>query len=456
MDKVAPLVLPVPVPPERELTAWQVYRRMRRNIIASWPRPAYEQMLVRRRLLGVDTLIVNDPTIFRHVLSGNAANYERPTSFRRPVLRTLRNGLLLAEGKDWRRQRRMLAPLFTPAHFGRLLSHFVAAGACMAGGLSDRRVNFADRLQTASVDALCRALFSLPGEAAGASGLPGLMREFLGGVGRFTIWDLLARSDGDLNWFMRHRSKWAVRWFSAIDAVIEARRAQPPGGGDRDFLQLLMDVRDPEDGSALDPEEIQDQVSTLLAAGFETTARAMFWAVYLLSRDPAAQEEIRAELSAFPPEQARTLADLERWPTLRRAFLETLRLYPTAPFIARAARGPDRLGEFAIDRGAVVMVCPWIIHRHRRFWDEPDAFVPSRWIGREEHTGSCFLPFGLGPRICIGIAFSQAEAMIMLGMLLSRFEIILDDDRPVLPHVVFTTVPDVEPWFRVRPVTAAA
>jgi cytochrome P450 len=156
----------------------------------------------------------------------------------------------------------------------------------------------------------------------------------------------------------------------------------------------------------------------------------------------------------FPPELVRTLADLARWPALRRTFLETLRLYPNAPFIARAARGPDLLGTVAIERGAVVMICPWIIHRHRRFWDEPDSFVPARWIGREEQTGSHFLPFGLGPRICLGLAFSQSESMILLGMLLSRFEIELDDDRRVLLQVVFTTVPDVEPWFRLRPVTS--
>lgn len=445
-----PLTLPVPLPPEQPLPAWQVFRLIRRNVIATWPRAAYEEMVVRRRLFGTDTLIVSDPTVVRHVLTGNAANYERPLSIRRPLRPALGNGVLLSEGDAWRRQRRMLAPLFTPQHVSGLLPHFAAAGAGLLGHTGGARVNLADLLQRAALDAVCRALFSLPAEAAGAAGLPELIREFLDGVGRITIWDILARGEGDFAWFLRARVAFAARWRAGIDAVITARAALPPGAAQRDVLQLLQDARDPQGGGALSADEIREQVATLLAAGFETTARAMFWTVYLLSFDSPAQAEIRGELAAFPPEEARTLADLGRWPALRRAFLEALRLYPTAPFISRVARGADRLGEIAIDRGAVVLACPWIIHRHRRFWESPDAFLPARWVGREEQTGPHYLPFGAGPRICLGAVFAQAEAMMLLGMLLARFEIVLDDARPVLPQVVLTIVPSVEPWFRLR------
>jgi cytochrome P450 len=444
------ITLPVPVPPEHDLPAWQVFRLLRRNIIATWPRAAYEEMLVRRRLFGTDTLIVNEPGLVRHVLSGNAANYERPLSIRRPLRPTLRNGVMLSEGADWRRQRRMLAPLFTPQHVGRLLPHFAVAGAGLQGLGTGERVNLAGLLQRTALDAVCRALFSVSAEAVDAAGLPGVIREFLDGVGRTTIWDVLARSETDFAWSMRGRLDLAARWYAGIDAVIEARRALPPAAAGRDVLQLLRDARDPEGGGALSEEEIREQVATLLAGGFETTARAMFWTVYLLCFDRPAQAEIRAELAVFPPEQVQTLADLARWPALRRAFLEALRLYPTLPFISRVARGPDRLGDAAIGRGAVVLVCPWTIQRHRRFWEAPDSFMPERWRGREDQTGPHFLPFGAGPRICLGAAFAQTEAMVLLAMLLSRFEIVLDDDRPVLPQAVLTTVPGVEPWFRLR------
>ncbi len=452
-DQVGSITLPVPVPPAHPLPAWQVFRLLRRNIIATWPRAAYEDMVVRRRLFGTDTLIVSDPALVRHVLTSNAANYERPLSIRRPLRPALRNGLALSEGADWRRQRRMLAPLFTPQHVGSLLPHFAAAGAGLLAHATGERVNLADLLQRAAVDAVCRALFSVPAEAAGGAGLPGLIREFLEGVGRITIWDVLSRREADFAWFMRGRVAFAARWTAGINAVIAARDALPPDAARRDVLQLLRDARDPEGGGALTEDEIGEQVATLLAAGFETTARAMFWTVYLLSFDRPTQTAIRAELAAFPPGRVRMLADLVRWPALRRAFLEALRLYPPFPFISRVARAPDRVGELAIDRGAIVLACPWIIHRHRRFWEAPDSFRPARWVGREEQTGPNFLPFGAGPRICIGAAFAQAEAMLLLAMLLARFEIVLDDARPVLPQVVLATVPSVEPWFRLRPWT---
>lgn len=330
-DQVGSITLPVPVPPAHPLPAWQVFRLLRRNIIATWPRAAYEDMVVRRRLFGTDTLIVSDPALVRHVLTSNAANYERPLSIRRPLRPALRNGLALSEGADWRRQRRMLAPLFTPQHVGSLLPHFAAAGAGLLAHATGERVNLADLLQRAAVDAVCRALFSVPAEAAGGAGLPGLIREFLEGVGRITIWDVLSRREADFAWFMRGRVAFAARWTAGINAVIAARDALPPDAARRDVLQLLRDARDPEGGGALTEDEIGEQVATLLAAGFETTARAMFWTVYLLSFDRPTQTAIRAELAAFPPGRVRMLADLVRWPALRRAFLRGIAPLPAFP-----------------------------------------------------------------------------------------------------------------------------
>lgn len=453
---VLPVRPPVPEPPASPLPAWEVVRRMRRNVITTWPRAAYDEMVLRRRLFGADMLIVNEPAMVRQVLTGHGTTYGRPVALRRPLRPALRNGVLLSEGADWRRQRRILAPLFTPAAVGGLLPHFAAAGEAMVRGLAADRVNLADMLQNAALDAVCRALFSLPAEAIGAAGLPELLREFLDGVGRLRLLDFLARTDGDFAAFGRDRQEFAGRWCAAIDTVLRARLALPPEQAGHDVMHLLLGARDPEDGGALSADEVHEQAATLLAAGFETTARAMFWTVYLLSLDRAALAEVQAELAAFPPAGVRTPADLARWPALRRCFLEALRLYPTVPFLSRVALVPHRLGTIDVAAGTLVLVCPWIIHRHRRFWDDPDAFLPSRWAGREEQTGPNYLPFGGGPRICLGAAFAQVEAMVLLATLLAARTPELDDDRIVMPQVVLTTVPAPEPWFRLRPVAAPA
>ena len=213
-----------------------------------------------------------------------------------------------------------------------------------------------------------------------------------------------------------------------------------------------MAARDPETGEPLSNAEIRDQAATMLAAGFETTAGAMFWTLYLLARDPDEQARIRQEIQADPP--SASLAEVgRRWPRLRRAVLEALRLYPSAPLLFRMALQPDRLLDVEVPAGSIVIIAPWIVHRHRKLWDNPDAFMPGRFEGKEREylSGGAYLPFGAGPRICIGASFALTEASIMLATLLGRFEVRLDDDRELEPRSMITTTPSIDPWFRLEP-----
>ncbi len=215
------------------------------------------------------------------------------------------------------------------------------------------------------------------------------------------------------------------------------------------MLDLLLKVRDPETGEGLGDAEVRDQTSTMLTAGFETTARALFWTLYLLSLDRAEQDRIRAELEADPPEP-RAPRTAGRWPRLRQALLEAMRLYPPAPLLFRTAVADDVLSGVEVPQGATVIISPWILHRHRLLWDQPDAFMPERFAGRMQEylTSAAYIPFGAGPRICIGASFAITEAVVVLAILLSRVEVVLDDDRPLTPRSVITTHPDIEPWFR--------
>lgn len=192
----------------------------------------------------------------------------------------------------------------------------------------------------------------------------------------------------------------------------------------------------------------------MLFAGFETTSRLLFWASYLLSLDPIEQSRLRAEVTAFPPAQVRSLDDLQHWPRLRLVLLEALRLYPPVPSMIREAVADDVVLGMPIPAKTQVWISPWVVHRHRKYWDQPTAFLPERFAGVTAPWTSigAFIPFSGGPRICIGAAFAMAEAQIVLATLISRFEFGLESDRPVLPRATLTVVPDVEPWFRLEPV----
>ena len=212
----------------------------------------------------------------------------------------------------------------------------------------------------------------------------------------------------------------------------------------------MLSLKDAESGEALSDAEIRDQCATMFFAGSETTARLMFWASYLLAMDPEEQASVHKEITAFPPDRISGLDDLQNWQRLRNVLLEALRLYPPAPHILRDAIGPDDICGESIGANTQVLMSPWVMHRHRRFWDRPTAFLPSRFAGKTAPWTQtpAYIPFGAGPRICIGSLFALSEAQIVVAQLLSRYRISLPDARPVLPVGRVTIEPSDEPLFR--------
>jgi cytochrome P450 len=404
---------------------------------------------------GMATLMVNDPEGVRHVAAGDAKGlYHKSITTRRLVRPAAGDGLVLAEGAEWRKQRKALAPAFTPNAVNLFIPHFKAAAEVLLSDLGKGpRHNLAFAFQEAALDAACRALFSMPIGGRGRR-LAKLARNYVKGPGRPMIWDSLAPSEDFLAFLTPGRWLFRRRWMKEARGVIAERRAQERDP-DRpaDLLDLLIEARDQDSGDPLTDQEIRDQVSTFIGAGFETTARVLFWTAYLLSLDKAEQQRLREEVAAFPPDKVQVLANLQQWPRLRAVLLESMRLYPPAPLYTRVAMAPDVVAGRQVEPGTLVMISPWLIHRHKKLWDRPEAFIPDRFEGKAQDylTNGAYIPFGAGPRICIGATFSLAEASLMLAMLLQRFEIDLDDDRPVTPVSIITTMPDIEPWFRLTP-----
>jgi cytochrome P450 len=448
--RAAPLIPPAPKVYPRDLPDWRIAAGMTSNTLAIWSERAFDEPVMRRRVLGVDTLLINDPDAARALLSAPLGSHIRPIAAVRPVLPFTGRGLLLAESETWRRQRRMLAPVFTPANVGGLLPHFAAAAEAMIASASVLpRINLSALFHEATLDAVLRALFSLPADDRRAR-MARMVRAFVSGPGRAQLWDGLAKSENDFAFSLGPRRRFAAVWFAEVGAIVTERRVQGPGGGD--MLDLLLAARDPETGEPLNDVEIREQSATMIAAGFETTSRLLFWTAYLLARDPAEQSRVRAEIAAAPPETMDSLSALQAWPRLKACLLEALRLYPPVSLILRSNLETETIMGETLPPGCLITISPWVMHRHRAQWDEPTTFRPDRFAGKAAPwTSGAFMPFGGGPRICIGASFAMAEAQVMLGRLLARFDIALDDRRPVLPVGGVTTSPNVEPWFKLTP-----
>jgi cytochrome P450 len=422
--KPVPFVPPAPKPRSRPPSRLATIRIVYRNALELWAEPAYNEPWVLFRGLTGAVVVANDPALVRHVLLDNAANYKLAPG-RQALLRPLlRDGLLTAEGDVWRRSRKAMAPVFTPRHI-----------QFFAPSMHERALKFAARYEKAmepadiakdmtelTFDILAETLFS--GEIAARHDvfLKQIAR-LLETMGRLDPLDLL----GAPQWLPRFTHLRGRRSLAFIRKVVadtialrERRLIADPQSAPQDFLALLLGTERP---GGLTRSEIEDNLITFFGAGHETTARALGWTIYLLAQSPWEREPVEAEIDRVVANEPDPSLWLDKMPFARAAIEESMRLYPPAPFISREPLEDDVCQGFVLPKGSQVFVMPWTIHRHRRLWDQPDAFLPERFHPgkREKIDRFQYLPFGVGPRICIGASFAMQEAIIVLAVLLSRF-----------------------------------
>ena len=232
---------------------------------------------------------------------------------------------------------------------------------------------------------------------------------------------------------------------------MQARLAAPASDTPRDLFDLLLAARDPETGRGFSHEQLRDQIATMILAGHETTAVTLFWSLVLLAGARDEQRRVAEEARGVEITPDNAMDAMPRLVRTRAVISEALRLYPPAFTLVREAIGPDRAGGIDIPRGSVVMIAPWVLHRHRRYWRDPDAFDPARFMPDVPPPPRfAYLPFGAGPRVCVGAQFALAEATLVLAMLMRAFDVALDDPAPVLPVAIVTTQPNHAPVFRLE------
>ena len=441
-------VPPVPPPPAAPLPLRAFLRALRENALAIWPDSAYRDPFVTRHFLGRTNILLNDPDAIHHVLVDNHANYRRSAASIRILRPITGQGLLLSEGDAWRLQRRTVAPALAPRVMPLLCRHVVAAAEAAIGEVPPE-VDMLGFLQTLALDIAGRSMFSLETKQYGAA-MRRLLTEFGERHARPHVLDMLLPPSipAPRDW---GRARFSKRWMRLIEAMMAQRAGgrpidQPPTDQSRDLFDLLRAARDPESGAAFGPSELRDQVATLILAGHETTAVTLFWACVLLAGDPDTQEWMAGETLGLDLAEPGALAKLVR---TRAVVNETLRLFPAAFVIVREALGFDQIGPIQVPKRAVVMIAPWVLHRHHAFWSDPATFDPGRFSpdapAPPRHT---FMPFGAGPRICVGAQFAMAEAVLVLAALVQNFHLSRIGTRPVLPVAVVTTQPDHAPVFR--------
>jgi cytochrome P450 len=414
--------------PEKPLSFFKAVRVAQQNMMATVPRIAYREPVWQgSEMLGA-ALLVNDPAGVKRVLLDNVANYPKADMERDILGAAFGDGLLVSEGEKWRAHRRIMSPAFdhkslvsyTPAMTERAVA-FAEDWVAREDGIT---LDIAAEMTRLTLEIVARTMFST--DAGDMGEMVGETMERGQNQLVFSLVDLIPVIG---KWHLGRMMKRVHKTFSALDAAMYAlieARGRAPANPPRDLLDRLIAARDSETGAGLTDREVRDEVVIIFLAGHETTAIALTFVWYLLSQHPDVEAKLHAELDAVLGGRAPTHADIANLPYTRMVIEEAMRLYPPAPGLAtRQAVEEDEICGRKVKKGQMVVIIPWVLHRHEKLWDDPLRFDPERFAPERSAARPRFayLPFGGGPRICIGAQLATIEATLVLATLAQRFKL---------------------------------
>lgn len=413
----------------RPLSRIEIAWIARRNALEIIPALAYRQPIVSGEML-VRWHMLADPGGLKRVLLDNLKNYPKSEIMRRMLRPAIGESLFNSEGAGWKWQRQAVAPVFSQRNVVALAPAMSATAerACARLAACGGRAELVHEMLTATFDVICDV--ALAGREHFDSRRFGkAIARYFKTAGRPSILDFLGLPD----WIPR-----PGEWLAALSVrtmhkmvgnAIEARRRRTTGIAD-DLLDRMLAARDPESGRQMTPEDLINNMQFFIVAGHETTALAISWALYLLANMPEHQEKARAEATSRLNGRVAEAEDLDSMPFIAQVLEEAMRLYPPVGLLARNVIDEDELCGRRMRPNDTVFLPIWALHRHELWWDapnrfDPDRFSPTRRAGRDRYQ---YLPFGAGPRVCVGANFAMMQAQIILATLVQRFRF-----RPSLP-----------------------
>jgi cytochrome P450 len=427
---------PMPKATKHKLPPLQALKVAKRNVVEVWTRPAYFAPFMAEKYLFRWMYVANNPDAVKHVLVANAKNYIKSKAMQKALRPLVGNGMFVSNGDIWHKQRRIAIPAF---HHKRIkaFADFMTEGVeQMLAEWSKKPTGSViavdEEMANITAGVVCRAMFS---ETLGDKGrivFEGFSEyqktlsqidyaEMLGLPGIFSAWPS----------FKARRAAKRIR--QVIEEIVGDRWNDKEDHGD--FLSSLLLNTDSETGKGLTKTEIRDEMAVIFLAGHETTANTLSWALFLLSQDPESERKVVEEANSVLSGRSATFDDLGALKYTRAVVDETLRLYPPVPVFSRTVVEDDIVDGNPVKAGSNMMVSPWLIQRHRAIWKNPNRFDPARFLSKDGRPESkyAYIPFGVGPRTCIGASFATTEAVILLASIVQRFRLRMPEGKDVTP-----------------------
>lgn len=417
------------------------------DLLSLLPSDAYRMPVGHLGYSRRQILIVNDPQLYRTILTDPTDIFPKNDLMVGALEPLVGNSIFVSSGDTWRRQRRMIDPAFSHMRVGQAFPSMAAGVDAFEDKLREHaRTGEAFSLDIAmshlTADIICRTVFSTSFDTKAS-------REV------FDAFTLFERSVAQVEW---KRLIFDPAWkhvdqrpdVEAACRIIRERLGElvdthltGPITQWNDIAAEMVNAQDPETGERFDRKELIDQLGVMFLAGHETTASVLTWVFFILSSQHATVARMRAEIDAVVGEGDIGFEHIRRLVFTRNVFRETMRLYPPITFIPRVAAEATTIGKYRVKRGAMIMISPWTIHRNENYWRNAHHFDPDRFSTEREHelVPGAYLPFGLGPRVCVGAAFATTEATLILARLVRHFDFSALDAESVRPVARLTTRP---------------
>jgi cytochrome P450 len=421
-----------PAPPRQpdDQSAFATLAHMRHCPVSALREQTYRMKMGRINFITRIVWLINDLPLVREILTDQTGRFPKSLIMDQVLGLLVNRSSFITNGKIWRRRRRMMEKAFGQAGLRRvfpLMRDAVADGiARLSLAARDGIVPVDFEMAHVTADIIFRTVFSRPLTRAEATNIYDAFAQFQKEMIRYGNRATI-RMPKVFSFFTLRRARLAARQIRGhLDPLIKARMEAVTRGeprGEQDILATLIAVEDPESRTRFSYEELCEEVATLMLAGHETSSSTLAWALYLLANAPDIQERAAAEVSSVAGGRLVEFQDIKRLGLVRNIFREALRLYPPVPFMARDIASPEVMRGHKLVSGSTVYLSPWILHRSEKNWENPASFDPDRFDRPEtvEAQRSAYLPFSMGPRVCLGAAFAMQESTLILAELIRRF-----------------------------------
>lgn len=428
---------PYPKRHKKEINPFQALYYARKDLLSLWDEDAFSDEFMSQKILKQHVFVANCPEIIRYVMVENKDNYERKSpQMKRALEPLLGDGLFISDGKTWASRRRIQTPLFDNAHIQMYSKTMVSTIVEMADNWESQgngaTIEAHTEMAKLAAEIIARTLF---GEKLGAENSEAVVNAFAdyqSVVKQMALSNFLGLPDWMPNVNAKiGKAKVAGQTIhNAVDAIIALAEK---GGHEGTMVAELLKANKMESGEDLmTREQIRNEIIVLFMAGHETTANVLAWTWYLISQAPDVEEKLHQELTEVLNGRTPEYADVENLKYTRAILDETMRLYPPVPILSRQALKDDDIRGRKVPAGSLMLIVPWLVQRHKKFWKNPDSFMPERFLpSAEKPKKFTYLPFSAGPRVCIAKSFGITESVLAIAIIAQRFRLTLPPNADV-------------------------